>query len=441
MTSYRISVTADGKRQRVESSEKIFDFFGLVVNGYTITEDGGQLALQGPVKHAPAVAPSDSVVLSQLTPVQDLVADIQNDITSIEEMLVVNNLLIAERAGETDELRCRMEYIEGNVPIEETLISGLGGETVFSFTQLAFDADDAVPDIQVWIETDKQIQDQAGGTTFAFRKLNTTDIEFSETVPEGFQVTGRLELDRITNPKPANPFFRHYVDAVTGQDITVPEEYDLMTGKLGYFRNGLYMAESAIVGPFSARYAEYSRDQVRLAHLTPSVPVEVHTFYHLDTATGGPPIYKIFVKGLVGSTLTVPTFTVGTDQLMVFRNGLIMNTQTKGPTSFHYTENSSTELGLTVASTADEYWIFQYSPVAPQWRDDLDGIVGVDVDFTLGNNYTPGDKKLLVWKNASLIYDSSTLATSFHRYSENGVNCILLEEPLTAIEWITAIYL
>ena len=441
MSSFRISVTQGGQRKRVETSLEDFTFFGLIVQDLFIKKTSGQLDLQGPVRIGAPVSPTDAVQLLQVTQLESVVNDALLGLTELEDAIAATNLLIELQAGEIDELRCRLEYLEANEPIEENLTSGVGGQTVFTFSTITFNIADAIPDVQVWIETDKQRPDQAGGTTEAYRKLAVNQIEFSEIIPEGVTITGRLEGDHFTNPKPENPFFRHYVEGITTNIIPIPEDFDLLTGKLGSYRNGLYMAESPLVGPIAQRYAESSRDTISVA---PGYEPDVDTFftfYHLDPVKDLAPVYKIFVTGLSGTVITLPAYTVGTDRLRVLRNGLMGNTASKGALSLQYAETSGTSITLAQAATIDEYWVFEYAATAPEWRDDLDGITGVDVDFTIPNVYTIGDKRLQIWKNGVLAVDSITQWIVSQQYIENGTNCIQFQVAIGPDDVITAIYL
>ena len=118
-----------------------------------------------------------------------------------------------------------------------------------------------------------------------------------------------------------------------------------------------------------------------------------------------------------------------------------MNTASVGATTLHYGETTATTVTLVEASVADEYWIAEFSSVAPAWRDDFDGITGVDVDWTIPNVYTPGDERLQVWKNGILIADTLVLWTPSLQYIENGTNCIQLQVAITPDDTITGIYL
>jgi hypothetical protein len=441
MSSFRISVTENGLRKRVETSLEEFTFYSVIIQDLSIQKVGGQLCLEGPVKVDEPVAPEDAAQLAQVNQLQSVLNDALAGLTDLEDAIAAANLTIQLNAGELDEIRCRVEWLEDNTAVEETITSGVGGQTVFTFTTVKWVFDNSIPDVMVFVEDGKQRQDLAGGLTESFRKLSDVQIEFSETIAEGVNVTARLEGNHTANAKPANPFFRHYLEGVTTPEIVIPSDYDLLTGKLGAYRNGLYMAESPLVGPIAQRYVESARDAISVA---PGYEGDVDTFwtfYHLDPVKDTPPTYKIAFTGVAGTVLTIPTYPMGTDQLRIYRNGLLMNAAGVGNLALQYTEATAVSVSLAQAATADEYWVIEVAAIAPAWRDDLDGITGVDVDWTIPNVYTVGDKRLQVWKNGVLLADTVVLWTPSLQYVENGTNCIQLQTAITPDDVITGIYL
>lgn len=112
-------------------------------------------------------------------------------------------------------LQSSLTSIQNNKPKEETQTAGAGGQSVFTLASLSVDPDNTIYDIEAYIDGRRMLLDPAGGLTKGFRKNTATEIEFSETVPEGAEVTfwkqgtssggggGSTDLESIAvNPKP-----------------------------------------------------------------------------------------------------------------------------------------------------------------------------------------------------------------------------------------------
>lgn len=82
------------------------------------------------------------------------------------------------------------------------IISPSLGQTIFdisSYTDLTFDSDNLVYDLTVTLNGVIQVQDSTGGTGEDYRKISSTEIEFSELVPEGSEVVIQLKSSDIFN--------------------------------------------------------------------------------------------------------------------------------------------------------------------------------------------------------------------------------------------------
>ena len=105
-------------------------------------------------------------------------------------------------------LQTQITAILNDTAKEETFIAGSGGQTIFVATTIAWINNDAIPDIQVYLQDRRMVQG------IHFNKLSDTEIEFLFTVPEDSLVLirdertggggGGTDLENITvNPQPS----------------------------------------------------------------------------------------------------------------------------------------------------------------------------------------------------------------------------------------------
>ena len=87
------------------------------------------------------------------------------------------------------DLQGSLAAILANNPGEETFTAGVGGQSTFTLTQFEIDADNSIYDVEAYIDGRRMLLDPAGALTKGFRKNSTTEIQFSEIVPEGKEVT------------------------------------------------------------------------------------------------------------------------------------------------------------------------------------------------------------------------------------------------------------
>lgn len=434
MTTFRIAVIANGRRKQVETSLEEFSFWSLLIQGKYIKDIGGKLALQGPIKIGDGTAADEAASIGQLDLVQQLVNGNRADLDILRDDHEITRLLVALNKGEIARINGELEYLKANRAIEDRIPAGLGGQTVFTSSILKWLDDNTVTDIMVFYEDRYQRQDLNGLQVESYRKLSDTSIEFSEIIPEGHVVTIRLEGDHFVNPRPPQPFFREYITNKTGIALETTDLFDIGTGKFSLYQNGVYMVDSPLVGTPADRYVETGEKNFELganAELD-----DVYSAYHLEA----PPVYKIAVGGLSGVVLTLPTYTMGDGSLRVYRNGVLMNTAGAGDVSLQYSETSPTSITLVDPASSDEVFIFEAGPT-PQWREDITGVADTTINFQPANLFVEGDKKLQIFLNGILMFDSTTLGNPADRYQEDGTNCVELEVAAEADDVITAIYL
>jgi hypothetical protein len=198
------------------------------------------------------------------------------------------------------------------------------------------------------------------------------------------------------------------------------------------WRNGTLLCKSNSIGSAVDRYEETTSKMITLGEITdPSDIISV-----LNRAQTPNRAYQI---GVVGLTISTPSFTVGNRTLKVFRNGILMNTDGAGDAIDKYTEDvGGNSITLVQAALVDEIFIFEISASAPIWMEVQTGFSGNVMTF--GNSYTTGDDKLLVFRNGKLMYKSTTLGLPIDRYTETNSTSITLDEAAQTTDWFAIMY-
>ena len=130
-------------------------------------------------------------------------------------------------------------------------------------------------------------------------------------------------------------------------------------------------------------------------------------------------------------------YTVGSDQLLVFRNGVLMNSSNQGSDSFKYAETDANTITLELAPLASDVFLILNLGTVPVFREDKTAQVGSTINLT--NTYTPGDEKLWVFRNGTLIYNSVSLGDAWERYQETGTQQIVLSQGAQSNDLLTFI--
>lgn len=312
-----------------------------------------------------------------------------------------------------------------NSGLEEKQEVGIGGQSIFNATTLQWNASNLIWDVLVFVNGRKQSQDTTGGLAEDFRKNSGTQIEFSYTVPENAKVTFRVE-NPLALPMPVG-FFRTDQVATGGITAFVGHVYNMGNDSLQAFRNGVQMDTLGLY-PITS-YIENSNKFIKLG-LAASFP-EVLSYIGLPT-----PTYRQFNSSLTGTVLSVPTYTMGDERLLVLRNGLLMNTASMGGALDQYSETSTTSITLTSAAVANE--IFEYLYLASiTSRDDVTGVTGTVI--VVPTAYTMGNQRLLVFKNGTLMFNSLTLGGAQDRYQETSTTSITTAAAAVATDVFTFI--
>lgn len=329
-----------------------------------------------------------------------------------------------------------IDRIYGDTPKEER-VELTAGQTIVQFSQISFSADNSIPDLEVTRNGIDLFGDQSGGVNHDYRKLDGTRIELTRPAELGDRIYGRMSRN-LLNTQPVG-YFYEYLSGVEGRGVPVPQRYSISSDRLTVFRNGVLLNKTASIGEDVTQYEETNQFQITLGNQGSDFEVnlasdEVMAFWHKTLI----PNYRVILTGQTGASLTVPSYTVGSDQLLVWRNGVLMNTSGYGTSSDQYTEGSSTTITLNEAAVVDDVFTIEFiNPI--QWRQDITGVTTSVIN--LSNPYTIGTDRLLVFRNGKLIYRSLSLGTIDERYSHTTTTSITLEQAATGDEVFSVIYL
>ena len=358
------------------------------------------------------------------------IASLQSSVTYLRDHHDTQYLQLAQLSGTVDTARRDLDHVMANMPKEETFaaVTG-GGQSTFVASTLSWRSDINFLDTEVNINGNIQVPN------VDYIKLSSTTIQFIDDVAAprlinaGAIVTVRVATPNIDTPLPPRPYFVEYVESTVGMSVTLANEYDPTKTRLSAFRNGLYMVNSPFIGSLVDRYAEQDRKSI-LTGVT-SVASDVYAFVNQNLTPG----FKRVNSGVTGTVLTIPTYTIGSKKLIVWRNGLAMTTSIFGLAAERYTESSPTTVTLADAAVLTDWFAFENRSVAPTWREEKTGASGATL--LLVANYTKGDYKLLVWRNGLLLVNSATIGTAEARYIEdptvaNGVSTNRIDLGISA---------
>jgi len=439
MQSEKLITRVGGQPIDKESSalDILFKSLGIGPSQIPLEEDNGVVSIGSRLKALPAVNNDEMVTKSQTdqgqSDLQALIDQNAQDIQSLRQSLDDLAVLVGTNQADIASLWLAISKIYDSPPIEETFIA-TAGQTVFDATILQWNPDNTLTDILVFANGRKRTIDKTGALSEDYRKNSGTQIEFAYPLLEDTRVTVRHSVPFLTTQ-----FFVNYQTGIQGFSIPVGEIYSKGSDRLSAFRNGLYMSKTASAS-IGSPYDRYAEETARIETEGASVNAEYWAFVHKSIA----PSFRIPNSGLAGSPLTLPAYNVGTDRLLVFRGGLLMNTASLGSPVMQYAEAGPTSISLAAPSVTAENWIFEELGQAPIWREDFSGISGGTITFS--NPYTIGSGKLLLFRNGVLVMNTSDTdfggpAPSVARYQEATPTTVSVELASTPSTVWTAINL
>jgi hypothetical protein len=383
------------------------------------------------------------------------------------------------------ELDAQLNAIVWEEPQEEHFVVVGAPQTNFIAVTMSWSPTITHKDIVVYVNGRKQRPDTGGTNLYDYRKVNGTEIEFSYAVPIDATVTIRRErrggapigggeantasnigtgsgqifaqkvgvdlqmrnikagsgitvtqvgsdiiINAIGTGGPG-PYFNRLVTNQPGSVCNIGQDYNVGTEKLDVWRNGLHLILSPTIGDAVDRYTEATNNSIAVG--LDSVTDDVYQFVNMDST----PTYRNIVTGVTGTLLTIPTYVTGTNQLRVYRNGLLMNAAGLGDAVDQYIETDSTHITLAQAAVSTDVFVIHAFSVTPNFREDKTGLTGSVISLT--NSYDLGDDGLLVFRNGILLFNSAILGNAADRYSETTTTSITLAEPAQADEVFTFI--
>lgn len=236
-------------------------------------------------------------------------------------------------------------------------------------------------------------------------------LDFRILTPQYFGTTGDSQ-----------PFYVNYIIGQNGTQVPVGALYNLGDDKLVIWRNGLFMFNSSSVGDTILRYQEATANSVSLTQT--ANPSEIFAFANFEDPS--PAI--TYITGVTGTVITVPTYTVGNAELIVFKNGKLLSLDASAPTSLKYSETSTTSITLDTAAIVSDTFAIYIAGTPPTWRHSLTGTTGSTLTVPGGDSFVNGNQKLLVFRNGYFMYNSTVLGNADERYQENGTTQVDLDE-------------
>ena len=246
--------------------------------------------------------------------------------------------------------------------------------------------------------------------------------------------TNSIVIARIT----AAPYFRQDVVPNAGtMTILLSNPYVMGTDTLEMYRNGVRLMNQHPENSSSIdKFVERSRKAVNIFEGLggSGIPDGLDVFSAVNQNIE--PDWCIVITNQTGSTLTVPSYTVGNDGLRVFRNGVLMNASGLGDPIDKYAETSSTLITLTQAATSGEHFLISYLPI-PNNRTDIDGLTGTFISSV--PTYNVGTGELLVYRNGILMFNTTSIGIPVDRYQETTATSITLASAALASDVFTFI--
>lgn len=279
-----------------------------------------------------------------------------------------------------DKLNASLSSFLTNTPKQEEFLVGVGGQQIFNIAGFTFDADNAIFDIEAFIDGRRVVQDPAGGTARDFRKTSTSQVTFSFVVPEGRTVTfwkqgfvnggifapipGQLWSDPVdASPIPnsdiahdlgsaARRFREAHIESLFANNL-------IFQSNIGALKRIKVLKSTTVAGAAGQPVAKAATGQVVLAG-SDAVPGKRYTGIALEAWIAGGSV-KTLLPGLnIPGILTGQGFTTG-DEIYV---GETPGTFTNNPGAFTGLNDDTIKVGVadcaedTVSGIATDLILF-----------------------------------------------------------------------------------
>lgn len=281
------------------------------------------------------------------------------------------------------------------------------------------------------VDTAVQTASNVGGESEIFKQKTALDLEF-RTIKGGDKITVTQNVDDVEiSLQTAGSYFRDDIDDQEAITLLTSQDFIMHTNTLDVYRNGKQLVNSIFINPKIDRFQEMTSNMIMLDPGDSNVLVPDSTDVFTMVGKDVKPEWKITITGRTSTVLTVPTYSTGTNNIKVWRNGVLLNNAGLGNAEDQYTESSATTITLGAALVNDDIIVVEKStpPTSVEFRDGETGtfISGIAT-------YTLGSDELLLYKNGVLLFNSTTLGNSFDRYQETSTTSITLEESADATD-------
>ena len=251
------------------------------------------------------------------------------------------------------------------------------------------------------------------------------------TLSQDLLTTDTLEI-RLINPQSIGtaaldqPFFRNYLTGQVGLTLPTGSLYNSGTDRLQVFNNGLMLCNDPVIGTVDERYTEINNNSLLLAEAAEATDV----FTLLNHAAPNPSVSV--QTGVTSTTLSVPTYIMGSNRLQVYRNGLLMTQNSNATADQRYTEATTTSITLFIAAVASDIFVAFVQGIALNWYQSITSITGTSIPFL--STYTYGDARLQVYRNGILMFNSVTLGGIGDQYQQilAGTGIVLQDAAISA---------
>ena len=280
-------------------------------------------------------------------------------------------------------------------------------------------------------------QNLGGGAGQVYKSVTGDKIDF-RTIVAGNELTVTTGTNTITIAKATTgAYYRQDIEQAAGRMVLQVNQYVMHTDTLELYRNGVRMFNMPPeAGSVVDKYMERTPKSITLLEGVGGAAIpdgtDIFTVVNKDEESE----WSTVVTNQTGVTIALPTYTVGTGGLRVFRNGILMNDAGLGNPIDKYSETSSTLITLNQAATTSEHFLISYGPV-PTSNSSLDGFTGTFISSV--PTYNMGSDELLVYRNGVLMFNSLTLGLPVDRYTETSPTSITLSSTAVASDVFTFI--
>lgn len=190
--------------------------------------------------------------------------------------------------------------------------------------------------------------------------------------------------------------------------VQLSNEYNRGSDRLEFYRNGVLSVLGTVLGKEVDKYQEFSDDSVGLSRHTRVDDLFTAFFKDIRVLSKGE-----LTERLDSRTLLVPAYTVGNNELLLFKNGILMNCSDKGSdVGQQYIEYDSNTIKLRKDSKVTDVFTF----IVQEFEGTREDVDGLDNTKIVGLNSSIEKGTTLVFRNGVLIQNTPA-GNAVDRYS------------------------